>query len=166
MASPPRTSPSPPPSRRTRRSRSRTAASSTRPTSPAPAPVRADAGQIEQVVMTLAINAAAAMPRGGHPIGETGNVALDAESVRRNMGARPGPHVMLAVSDSGVGISREHQRHIFEPFFTTKEQGKGTGLGLATVYGIVKQSGGDIQVASEPGPRPPFPLLLPPLSAP
>jgi CheY-like chemotaxis protein len=119
--------------------------------SPVPCPVMADAGQLDQVILNLAINARDAMPRGGQLTLQTAPVELDQAFVDAHPGARAGPHALLVVSDTGMGMTPEVQQHIFEPFFTTKEPTKGTGLGLATVFGIVKQHRGYITVESAPG---------------
>ena len=123
--------------------------------------VKVDAGQIEQVLMNLAVNARDAMPNGGKLVIETSEVKIDQETASAFLGFTAGEYVRIKVQDNGTGIAPEAKAHLFEPFFTTKEKGKGTGLGLATIYGVVKQSGGYIYADSEPGKGAVFSVYLP-----
>jgi two-component system cell cycle sensor histidine kinase/response regulator CckA len=128
--------------------------------------IRADSSQMDQVVINLAVNARDAMPGGGELIIETSNVVLDEAYTSLQVDAKPGDHVLLSISDTGIGMDEDVKVHLFEPFFTTKSQGEGTGLGLATVFGIVKHGGGHIQVTSEVDQGTAFNIYLPRVQSP
>jgi len=128
--------------------------------------IQADPGQLDQILVNLVVNARDAMPGGGTVTIETTNVAVDEPDAIEQFDVKPGPYALITVTDTGVGMDRETREHIFEPFFTTKELGKGTGLGLASAYGIVHQAGGHVRLASEPGAGSSFNLFFPRMDGP